>query len=60
MRALNEGQVVGQLIAIFFFINKVELSIYKFLVLGTKNNKKRPRLVEFWFDRLTSRWVLNV
>lgn len=61
MRALNEGQVVGQLIAdVLFFINKIELSIYKFLVSGTKNNKKRPHLVEFRFDRLTSRWVLNV
>lgn len=39
MRALNEGQIIGQLIAdVLFLINNVKLFIYKFLVSGTKNN----------------------
>lgn len=41
MRAFNEKQVIEKIIVgILSIINKVEFSIYMFLVLDTKNNKK--------------------
>ena len=60
IRALNEEQVIRQLIAcVPLLINEVKFSIYRFLVLRTKNNIKMPHPVELQFDRLTSRWALN-
>lgn len=41
MRAFNEKQVIEKIIVgILSIINKVEFSIYMFLVLDTKNTKK--------------------
>ena len=45
---LSEEQVVGQLnVGVFFFLNKVELLIYRFLPSSTKNAKKQPKGFDF-------------
>ena len=60
MRALNEEQVGRQLIgSVIFLINEMELSIYRFLALDTKNAKKWSHLIKLLFDRLTNHWALN-
>ena len=44
-----------QLIAtVLYIINEVEFSIYSFLSLGAKENKKQPQPVELGIDRFTS------
>ena len=60
MRAFNEKQVIEKIIVgILSIINKVEFSIYMFLVLDTKNTKKWSHSIEFQFNQLTSCWTLN-
>ena len=45
---LSEEQVVGQLnVGVFFFLNKEELLIYRFLPSSTKNDKKQPKGFDF-------------
>ena len=58
MRALlSQEQVDRQLIAsVLYIINEVELSIYRFLTLGAKKNKRQPQSVELGVDRFTSHW----
>ena len=46
--------------SVLLLINKIEFSIYRFLVSRAKMPKKQPRSVELEVDRFTSRWTLNV
>ena len=39
---------------VLLFINEVEFSIYRFLTLGAKKNKKQSQLVKLEVDRFTS------
>ena len=47
MRAFGKKQKGRKLITSFLYaINEVKFSIYKYLVLGTKNTKKWPCLIK--------------
>ena len=45
--------------SVFYVINEVELSIYRFLSSGAKKSKRQPRPVELGVDRFTSRETFN-
>ena len=40
--------------SVLYIINEVELSIYRFLTLEAKKNKKQSQLVKLEVDRFTS------
>ena len=40
---------------LLFFINEVELTIYRFVASATKNGKSQPLPVDLGVDQLTSR-----
>ena len=59
MRVLSQEHVDRQLIAsVLFFINEVDLLIYRFLNSGAKKSKRQPQPVELGVDQFTSHWSI--
>ena len=57
--SLRQKQVGKQVNAcVLYLINEVEFSIYRFLTLGAKKNKKQPQPVELGVDWMTSHWSI--